>query len=207
MNEGRRNERGGLRVAPLWLPLLLAAAASCAQPVDRRARLRIAVEPGVDVPGMVDRVRVGVAATTSGLLECRPIYREFTLARPAELPILIDYFPGEHFDFGVAFRLEWYKSGVMVAQREINRTFPADGIVTLDGTLPLDCFTTVVCGPEAQCFRHAESGDVVCSGLSTLGYFTDPCLIEPGARACDDTEVLDAGGDVCTDDAGSDAGG
>ena len=207
MGDGLRSASAGRRVVWLWPTVVLAASASCAEPVETRVRLRISAEPGVAIPGQVDLVRVGVVAShTASDSLCYPVYREFPLGGPEDLPIVVDYFPGERYTFGVAFRLEWYRGGVIVAQREMTQPFPAEGMRVLEGELPVGCFT-FSCLSDQQCISDADSGQVVCAGLSGAGLFSNPALIEPGARACDNTEVVDAGGDDAgADDAGADAG-
>jgi hypothetical protein len=200
---------GSGRAAWLWLPLLLAVAAGCAEPVERRVRLRVSAEPGVGIPGQVDRVTVGVVAsgTPSGSL-CHPVFRDFVLDGPDDLPIVVDYFPGEGFAYGVAFRLEWYKAGVMVAQRELTKPFPREGMIELEAKLGAGCFTMdPPCASNLQCILDEVSGVAACVLLAAGGYFDNPALIAPGARACDNTEVLDGGGDAGgSDDADADAG-
>jgi hypothetical protein len=202
MREGLRKAGGGRRAARVWLLVLLAAAASCAEPVERRVRLVVSAESGVDVSGQVDHVRVWAVASEDqrGTL-CTKVSRDYDLHSPADLPIVVDYFPGPRFDYWVAFRVEWYQGGTMIAQREIVQPFPEEGLTQVDARLYVGCFTAG-CLSSEQCVL--DGGHLACEGLADGGPFSNPPVT---TEPCDPTVTFDGGGDDAGgDDGGADAG-
>lgn len=181
------------RLALVLLPLL----AACGSPTPRRSiRLTLAAEVGV--PADVDRVELSFTASrTAAGATCLPVQEGWNLTQPSDLPIVVDFVPGDTYAAWLGLRVVWLKSGTPVDVRETTVPWPSDGVREVEIRLEQRCLGAG-CAPDQQCLAGT------CSPFESPRPL-DPALVEPGAPSCDRDAPSPDGGGPDDGDAGDDA--
>jgi hypothetical protein len=168
----------------------LLAAMGCA---DEPGRIRIRIGTGAEVPVVVNRVRVSVAASRGPVTApqlCVPWVETFLLEHSSDLPFYVDFLPGPEYPARVFVRVEYLRfdgtTEIPVGLRDTWLDPPESGTREISMELDVECVGRGCPAGAPQCINHGEC--VVATDV-----LDNPGLIVDGGPSCQTLDEPDGG--------------
>lgn len=151
--------------------ILTFAAVGCGcTPPDAGLRLLVDIDEGIEVPEMLDELRVEVTASSSTGRFCYPVTLFFPLDDETHLPLSIALRRGEEYAAQVAYHLRGFSDGELThVGHGASESWPEDGVREVSVLLEGQCLQAEVsCLDSEQCF----GGE--CREIEYAPLFRDP---------------------------------
>ena len=183
-----------VRIAACALVITFSVSCDDGESVPRSVRLILNTD--VDIPDVLDRVEVTYTASkTYEGLTCVPVAQHWDLTSQDDLPIIIDFFPGEVYDVWLGIDVAWLRRGEVIIRRELMVAWPESPAIEELVDIELGCIERE-CEPWHDCVSGACIGNEPASQLP--GPF-NPSLRDSAGESCDGSAISGSDGDADID--------